>query len=305
MPFRNDGGDDDGSELGSDNGSRLWHIYEPVTDCATSGHPRRIHGRETWKFLQDAYIYSKSRGDDDPDFDSYWGRNEGKPHHGFQVEFEVRDDGPRGRSIYAVDPIPKGTVVYRDERSAIFKGQSELNLFLQLLPNDLQCDILLWAYPMAGGRALVALDEGSFVNHGDEVKVRNMDGNCRTMRDVAANEELLEDYGEYLAKDGGGTSWFDEARRRAWRETDMTQSIKLQSGGVERYNKVGVPEASQGQKLRSGVERYTQVGGHELTGRGKTSFLVNALCSAAVVGVMYKMYRGLSTSRPKEEKSFL
>ena len=144
-----------GSETSPTN--RKWEHYDFATDCATSDYPRLIHPHETWIFLQDAY--TKSLGGDDGNNNG----GSGTHKHGFSIPFDVRDDGPRGRSIYAAELIPKGTKFYESSVACIrFEEESNLTNYLRLLPHDLQCDVLLWTWATGTGEAGLCLDKGSY-----------------------------------------------------------------------------------------------------------------------------------------------
>lgn len=91
--------------------------------------------------------------------------------------------------------------------------QSDLINFLRLLPHDLQCDIILWAFAGDRDTAYLVMDEGGFVNHGETPELVNLDPDCRTLRDIHPGEELLQDYGEYNNPNPG---WFNDMRERAW-----------------------------------------------------------------------------------------
>ena len=66
--------------------------------------------------------------------------------------------------------------------------------------HDLQCDILLWSYVEKGeGYVSLALDDGSFVNHGETSDVINLDKDCSAIRDIEIGEELLENYTEFVS----------------------------------------------------------------------------------------------------------
>jgi len=205
-----------------------------------------MHGEETWEFLRDAHVNS-ARGRLAYKYKNKRRRNtrttQTSPQRrvGFNVEVEIRDDGPRGRSVYAARPIPKGTKVYDGDNVVHFDRAKDLVTFLKLLPHDLQCDVLLWAFPSGSkGRAYVALDEGSFVNHGEDPRLVTLDKDCRTVRDVEAGEELLEDYGEFVSKTttpGKKNGWFSEIRGMAWGDEEERGSTK-----IEKYVSLGAPE---------------------------------------------------------------
>mmetsp|Transcript_13142 Transcript_13142/g.25104 ORF Transcript_13142/g.25104 Transcript_13142/m.25104 type:complete len:333 (-) Transcript_13142:186-1184(-) len=223
----------DGGGISATN--RKWEHYDFATDCATSDYPRLIHPSETWDFLRDAYI--KSLGGDDGSDDG----GSGFQNHGFSIPFNVRDDGPRGRSIYAAELIPKGTKFYKSSESCVrFKEKGGLKNYLRLLPHDLQCDILLWAWATSSG-AMVCLDEGSYMNHGEEPEMRTHH-NTKTLRDIQPGEELLENYSSYVYTDGG---WFNELRGRSWGEMKDTEEGGAEIDKYTNQGAVAVPEQHQ------------------------------------------------------------
>ncbi len=183
-----------------------------IADCATSDYPRVMHPRKTWKFLQDAY--AKSQGTVYSHVD---------PHHGFLIPFEIKDDGPRGRSVYTTEAIPKGTNLYNSRNIARFRKESDLTKFLRFLPHDLKCDVLLWAWGTSSGASL-RLDEGSFI-HRERKSELITHRNNKALRDILPGEELLEDYGAFVHTDGG---WFGELRARSWGDLKSTEK-----GGTE------------------------------------------------------------------------
>ena len=174
-------------------------IHPLATDCTAS---RKIPTEEDWQFLRDAYnkVFPPPTGED-------W-----QFPSGFLVPYEIRDVGPRGRSVYATEFIPKGRKIYEGMVPQVEK-QSDFTNFLRLLPHDLQCDIILWAFAGDGDTAYLVLDEGAFVNHGETPELVNLDPDCRTLRDIHPGEELLQDYGEYINPNPG---WFNDIRERAW-----------------------------------------------------------------------------------------
>jgi hypothetical protein len=106
-----------------------------------------------------------------------------------QIPFHVRDDGPRGRSVYAAIDVPKGSKVWNPSKLATFEHPRELVHFLLRLPHDLQCDVLLWAYPDAENEYVgLALDEGTFINHADSDDLKNLDSSGYALRDVSIEQ---------------------------------------------------------------------------------------------------------------------
>jgi hypothetical protein len=205
-------------------------------DCATSGYKRTIHDPATWRFLQAVYIETVD--------DVHSERYERKMKHissysGFTVAVEVKDSGHRGRSIYAAEPIAKGTRIWKSTHLVQFHTPREMHAFLGQLDHDLQCDALLWAYAEKGeGYVALALDPASFVNHGETADVINLDEDCVALRDIRVGEELLEDYSQFIGFDEEEIEWFNQIRGVAWKE-------KLGLGlahSADEYNLLGAPK---------------------------------------------------------------
>jgi len=164
-------------------------------DCATSNYPRLIHDKSTWKFLQDTYYDTVNNSN------GYSYNKRLSQSSGFMVDIIVKDDGYRGRSVYANQFIKKGTKIWNSIHLVSFKTSKQLKTFLSAINNhDLQCDALLWAYVEKGeGYVSLALDDGSFVNHGESTDVINLDKDCVAVRDIQIGEELLENYTEFVS----------------------------------------------------------------------------------------------------------
>jgi hypothetical protein len=177
-------------------------------DCATSNYSRLIHDKSTWKFLQDMYYKTVDNSNDYP-----MKKRLSRPS-GFTVDIVVKDDGYRGRSVYADEYIKKGTKIWNALHLVYFKTPKQLKSFLFSLStrlitdnnvnvnlvHDLQCDILLWSYVEKGeGYVSLALDDGSFVNHGETIDDINLDKDCYALRDIQIGEELLENYTEFVS----------------------------------------------------------------------------------------------------------
>ena len=60
--------------------------------------------------------------------------------------------------MYATKFIPKGRTIYEGLVVKVEK-QSDFTNFLRLLPHDLQCDTLLWAFAGSRDTAYLVLDE--------------------------------------------------------------------------------------------------------------------------------------------------
>ena len=191
-------------------------------DCATSNYLRLMHDQATWKFLQDTYYQTVDNNSNDDEYSRRKKRFSKKPS-GFTVDVIVKDDGYRGRSVYANQFIQQGTKIWNSIHLVSFQTPKQFKSFLFNLDStsktrsnvrgglnkknkidinvhDLQCDILLWSYVEKGeGYVSLALDDGSFVNHGETSDVINLDKDCSAIRDIEIGEELLENYTEFVS----------------------------------------------------------------------------------------------------------
>mmetsp|Transcript_4441 Transcript_4441/g.5146 ORF Transcript_4441/g.5146 Transcript_4441/m.5146 type:complete len:261 (+) Transcript_4441:29-811(+) len=180
-----------------------------TTGCSQSNYPKEIYNITTWKYLRRTYrrVMGGKSTIDKKDIES-----------GFQVPYEVRYSPKYGRSVFVLEPIEKGEIIWDDKYNAEFSDEATLRHFLKSIPYNLQCEILLWAYPVEGGNADVELDDGSFINHGTTDEEINFDGNNRASRDIEAGEELLMNYTDFIAYDT--VKWFDEIRSAAWNDNN-------------------------------------------------------------------------------------
>lgn len=221
--------------------SEMSNVMHIPTDCATSNYQRTIHDPTVWRHLQDVYM-------DTIEDKEYYQKWETFPSYsGIKVAVEVRDDGPRGRSLYASEFIHEGTQVWEGVHNANFLHPEELQAFLQELDHDLQCDALLWAYAEKGRDYVsLALDPASFLNHGETKEVINLDVDCHALRDIEIGEELLGNYSEFIDFSNHKLDWFTEIRGLAWNDEQQQQQgpQPLRWSSVEDYNLFGAPKIS-------------------------------------------------------------
>ena len=229
------------------------HQYRLVEDCNALDYPRLIHPPSTWKHIQDMFILSRKmlrheqEVPEEERFKRKLPRNE--DNSGMLVPYIVKDDGPKGRSLYASEKIPKGTKVWKSKYFVRFWDKEQYTTFLQLLPPELQCDVLLWTYG-SEEQAFMALDVGSYVNHGVGSEV-NIDEATITLRDIQPGEELLQDYSGYVGVDQ--TLWFDEIRDKAWGSPSEKEKEKL----LDSYVFQGAPTTSKKDSNHNNVSART------------------------------------------------
>lgn len=135
---------------------------------------------------------------------SYMGTNPG-----FQVSFEIRQAGYKGLGLFAMQKIPKGTLIYQDEdynflfvpshqadeMKAIAAGYPDkvVNLLGGWCGRDWLCN--------HNGGIICSMGEDRYINHSDEPNVGccKNSKSCRSMcalHDIPPAEELVEDYYE-------------------------------------------------------------------------------------------------------------
>ncbi len=256
--------------------------YPLVTDCATSNYPRLIHSEETWVFLQSVF------------HDEGYSRN--SYHHrmteryknawysGIDNEYVAAqdyDDG-RGRGVYAVRDIPKGTKIWYDNllwvmNDGYWDTKEKMTNFLQRIPHDLQCDVTLWAYATTfKNKSIVEcnLDEASYFNHGERAELVNFDAmTSLTTRDIVKGEELLMDYSTFISFGNDSIPWWDEIRNTAWKATEYKEietDAKEANGASAKANNSG---SSGGASSKDTIDGYVKYGAPNTMSTTTTSSL--------------------------------
>jgi hypothetical protein len=173
-----------------------------------------VPGEDTWNVLR--ATYNRAVGD------VHLARN----GSGFHVPFEVRVTRKRGRGVFMSSHVPNGTLLW-DSRFSVslteVKYHQMLAAMLAALPLPLVCDVVRWSYNDAGNgpTARLDLDAGALVNGVKKAgakgrpnmrcfaasvqlqhcPVPSAAGEARryyAVRDIAAGEELLDDYSLYV-----------------------------------------------------------------------------------------------------------
>jgi hypothetical protein len=208
------------SEMSSSTKEEIAPVGTIVDSCTSPVYRPVIHGIELWNtILPDAYTkYLKEWKNENISLTKH---SEG----GVVVPFEVRDDPNKGRGLYATKDIKRGTRVWTPEHFHYIDGEEDYLAFLKYLPHNLQCEIILWTYPLAGTTTEVAitLDEGAYMNDGGPGSSRNnLDSETYAKYDIKAGDELLQDYSLYIYLDHE-IVWFDDLRERAFGSYNYTQ----------------------------------------------------------------------------------
>lgn len=105
-----------------------------------------------------------------------------------------------GVGLFASEAIAKGTEVWR------YHPQFDIVVpkhYAAMLPAATQEFLAMYAYPseLVGGNLLLDADNGRFMNHSPEPNTNNTGWVSYAARDIAADEEITCDYGEFYAGD--------------------------------------------------------------------------------------------------------
>ena len=216
-----------------------------VSSCSKA--KQRIPTQETWMLLRRAYCEAMR--------DEAW--NQWNPEdwkeEGMKVPNEIRMGPVRGRGVFVTENIEKGTRVYVQEQAAIFENQEQLVTFLEALPWEYQCDVLLWAYPVEG-KASVDLDAGSFVNHSEDAEEINLSTDGYATRDIREGEIILMNYSKFIFYNS--VPWFDEIRSAAWDPQQQDGEVHVYES-TDSYNKLGAPGSAVEEPIKNAPEEYT------------------------------------------------
>ncbi|KAG7336746.1 hypothetical protein IV203_028163 [Nitzschia inconspicua] len=191
--------------------------YPLALDCRN--YERIIHKEDVFSgILRDALIQSKLDLERSlPEF------LERPFYNGMLIQYEVKDDPIHGRGLYTTQDLPEGTMVWNGDLAS-FTNIRDYVYFLRYLPRELQCDVMLWSYPVKDSdrEVYLAMDEGSYMNDGG-IKDSNIGGNeTTTIRDIKAGEHLAENYYEYIDFEGN-VKWFHDLRERVFGSGKYTE----------------------------------------------------------------------------------
>ncbi|KAG7347646.1 SET methyltransferase domain containing protein [Nitzschia inconspicua] len=183
-----------------------------------------IHTDGTWKKFNEIYhqVVDRERSSLPPQFEG----------SGFQVPVEIKYMKKIGRGVFAKESIPRGQLVWKSINTAEFIRPQDYRDFLRALPQNLACDVIIWAYTRMISReqkqtfkVCVDLDEGSFVNHSrnrlranmelgigrllrededEEITWYGCDLEFYANRDIEAGEEIRANYDEFAELHGWG-----------------------------------------------------------------------------------------------------
>jgi len=196
-----------------------------ITDfLACEWESKEVHQEEVWRTFNRVYneVVGPERSTIPPNYES----------NGFQIPVEIKYSEEVGRGVFTKVPIARGDLIYVSTNNAQFHTADQYRNFLRKLPIDLACDVIIWAFSRMKSAekedeyiACVDLDEGSFVNSApyrfhqcnmelgtetglleegeDETTTwYGCDMKFYAKRDIAANEEIRADYGDFAEPHG-------------------------------------------------------------------------------------------------------
>eukprot|EP00521_Asterionellopsis_glacialis_P015560 CAMPEP_0195290384 /NCGR_PEP_ID=MMETSP0707-20130614/6271_1 /TAXON_ID=33640 /ORGANISM="Asterionellopsis glacialis, Strain CCMP134" /LENGTH=233 /DNA_ID=CAMNT_0040350507 /DNA_START=156 /DNA_END=854 /DNA_ORIENTATION=+ len=215
-----------------------------IDGCWERKDPRPIWESSIWDKLGDAYAYSIGTKKKKKNNTLEEG---GQRQSSFSVPFQVTQIPDKGRGIISTTTIRKGDLVWdANINTAFFTKKKDFHTFLSLLPYDLACDILQWAYVVyieepghtdddtritATAKATLDLDPASYMNHSryqanvkfcDDELLQSIHNNSCEMnsfklyaaRDILPGEEITVNY--YSFDHTVDLDWFDELTNCAW-----------------------------------------------------------------------------------------
>jgi hypothetical protein len=196
-----------------DEGHFLWSEYDEeehtVKDifeglgCEEIEQPRPIHTDDTWKLLREKYLEVMG--------DKASIKPEQLQGNGFLVPVKVDYSAGKGRGVFAAAPIKEGTPVHvhNYQYTAIFRDGAKYREYLEQLPEELACDVIMWSYVEYQDRENQSdmiigfeIDEASFTNGAISKDEKNVDFNYHALRDIAEGEEIIESYSDYMNENG-------------------------------------------------------------------------------------------------------
>ena len=99
---------------------------------------RPIHSYTDWLFARSLYrdIVGRSQ--------SSIGSSDGDVKNGFQYKVEAKQAPPKGRGIFALEDIKKGSLIWSTRMTARFRDGSSYRKFIFGLEAGFACDVLQW-----------------------------------------------------------------------------------------------------------------------------------------------------------------
>jgi hypothetical protein len=217
--------DDDDDDDYDDNG--VWKtgtVFEITEYLDCKWKSKKVHQQDVWTTFN--RIYNEAMGLEKSSIPPTYDLS------GFQIPIEIKYSENVGRGVFTKVDIKKGDLIYISTNNAQFQTAQEYRNFLKRLPEDLACDVLIWAFSrMVSAEkeeefiACVDLDEGSFVNSAHysqtecNMELGTKDGLLKededetvtwygcdlkfyAMRNIKADEEIRADYGDFAEPHG-------------------------------------------------------------------------------------------------------
>ena len=198
----------------------IWDIWYEL-QCGDVLAPRPLHNHTIWMDLRLAY--ERAVGAKHSTLSSSPSSLQGDD--GFAVPHQIVQVEGKGRGIVAAEPIQAGQWIWTSRKTARFLDAPSYGRFLQSVPVDLACDVMMWSYVQEMGGwsekdflISVDLDDGSYCNaaYGGPSNTRVAEDTgcdskeCRfhffATEDIAVGEEIVCNYSSF--SDGSGWAKF-------------------------------------------------------------------------------------------------
>jgi hypothetical protein len=196
----------------------LWQSGKTVDlqdwlDCDIKPRRRPVHDESIWHVLRTTY--QENRDKHEPTSKTL----PSSAGNGFEVAVSVDlVDENIGLGIFAQEPIPEDTLIWKSKYTVEFRSGQAFREYLKLLPDDLGCDVLHWAYTRRSPHfdeeevdddsfiICCDVDEGSYGNghyeddkavnavFDDEDDGRGCDLELYADRDISPGEEIRLSY---------------------------------------------------------------------------------------------------------------
>lgn len=79
---------------------------------------------------------------------------------GYRKAYKVKHSPGRGRGVFALEDIPKGSLIWTTEYTAWFEEGDAFRRFLEPLADDIVCDLLMWCYTIDFSSSSTSDDSG-------------------------------------------------------------------------------------------------------------------------------------------------
>jgi hypothetical protein len=119
------------------------------------------------------------------------------------IHYEIRETEHYGKGLYTLEEVKSGTCIWNYKLNEnVFEYDEQQSIeYLQSLPTLKEQQRFLDASFGKGSVLCLINDDGQYINHADAMNCNCqtdlITGNCYAIRDIAADEQIFEDYGSF------------------------------------------------------------------------------------------------------------